>query len=110
MSWWCLSGELKTAFNPRRVDVDDDDDNDALVDDAVVDTIFASDTVAAADADVVDDDDDVDDGDADGDVDEGSLADWPVHEGKCTYRDRWTDKYSFIGRVKGRMSFLYKRN
>ena len=100
MSWWCLSGELKTAFNPRRVDVDDDDDNDALVDDAVVDTIFASDTVATADAAEVDDVVD----------DKGSLADWPVHEGKCTYRDRWTDKYSFIGRVKGRMSFLYKRN
>jgi len=62
----------------------DDDDDHTLVDDVL-------ETVAATSASVVGDDDD------------GSLAPWP---GTCTYRDKWTDKYSFIGRVKGRISFL----
>lgn len=71
------------------VDDDDDDGDDTLVDDLL-------ETVAVAS--VVDDDD------------EGSLAPWPFNDGTCTYCDRWTDKYSFIGRVKGRISFLYKRS
>ena len=65
--------------------VDDDDDGDDTLVDDVLETVVAE----AASVVVVDD--------------EGSLAPWP---GTCTYRDKWTDKYSFIGRVKGRISFL----